>query len=142
MVNFNDAVILSSSGALSAKHERIAEIIQDLDPTLELVYIPAEVRSVFDKHPFGVRHSPRDGRPPYLAMTMPEDEVDERVIAKLIKRDTHRGSVIDELEAHENAMRLVQYKQKLEDMEEKREFAHSVLKSKKHTYRHNGQIYT
>lgn len=136
-----NATILGESGGLSVKHERIAEIIQDLDPTLELAYIPEDQRSVFDKHPFAVIHRPRDGRPAYVAMTMPENEVDERVIAKLIKRDTHKGSVIDELEAQEAAMRLVQAKATMEEMEEKREFTNAVLKSNKHTYRHNGMVF-
>lgn len=137
MVNFNDAVILSSSDALSVKHERIAEIIQDLDPNLELCYIPKEARSVFDKHPFGVRH--KQGG--YMVMTMPEDEVDERVIAKLIARNTATTNVLGELEAQEAALRLVILKEKMEEEAEKREFAHAVLKSPKSTYRHNGLVF-
>ena len=140
-MDFGNAVVLGSNGALSVKHERIAEIIQDLDPTLELAYIPEDRRSVYDKHPFAVIHRPTDGRPPYIAMTMPENEVDERVIAKLIKRDTHKGAVLDEIEAQENALRLVQAKAQMDEMDEKRDFAHSVLKSNLHTFRHNGQVY-
>lgn len=138
MVDFNNAVILGSTDALSVKHERIAEIIQDLDPNLELVYIPTEARSVFDKHPFGVRH--KQGG--YMALTCAEDEVDERLVAKLIQGDTRRGNFLGELEASEAAFRLVQAKEKMEEMEEKREFAHSVLKSPKSTYRHNGMVFT
>lgn len=137
MVNFNDAVILGSSDALSVKHERIAEIIQDLDPDLELVFIPTEARSAFDKHPFGVRHK----RGNYMVFTMAENEVDERVIAKLIQGDTRRGNFLGELEAQEAALRLVQYKERMEELEEKREFAHSVLKSPKSTYKHNGMVF-
>lgn len=134
-------VILDGNGGLSVKHERIAEIIKDLDDSLELAYIPDEQRSVYDKHPFAVIHRPRDGRPAYVAMTMPENEVDERVIAKLIKRNTHQNDVLDELEAQEAALRLVQAKEQMEEMEEKREFAQTVLKSNLHTYRHNGRVY-
>lgn len=137
MVDFSNAVILSDSGALSVKHERIAEIINDLDPNLELAYIPTEARSAFDKHPFMVRH--KNG---YVVMTMPENEVDERIIAKLIKRDTHRGNVIDELEASEAAMRLVQAKERMDIAEERQDFVKSVIKSPKNWYRHNGQVYT
>lgn len=141
MVNFSDGVILNAGGALSVKHERIAEIIRDLHPELELAYIPFDKRSAFDKHPFAVIHRPRGGQP-YIVMTMPEDEVDERLIAKLIKRDTHRGFTIDQLEAEEAAHRLVRAKIKMEEEEEKREFAQAVLKSPKHRYRHNGRTYT
>jgi hypothetical protein len=140
-MDFGNAVVLGSNGALSVKHERIAEIIKDLDETLELAYIPEDRRSQFDKHPFAVIHRPRDGRPAYIAMTMPENEVDERVIAKLIKRDTHKGAVLDEMEANEAALRLVQAKAQMDEVEEKRDFAQTVLKSNLHTFRHNGRVY-
>lgn len=138
MVNFRDAVILGDSGALSVKHERIAEIIRDLDPNLELCYIPQEARSVFDKHPFGVRH--KQGG--YMVFTCAENEVDERLIARLIQGDTRRGNVLGELEAQEAALRLVQFKERMEQQEEVRDFAQSVLKSPKNWYRHNGVVYT
>ena len=137
MVNFNDAVILGDSGALSVKHERIAEIIQDWDPNLELCYIPPEARSVFDKHPFGVRHV--QGH--YMVLTVPEREVDERLIAKLIKMDTRRNDVLGQMEADEAALRLVMLKEKMEAQAEVREFAQTVLKSPKHVYRHEGKVY-
>lgn len=137
MVNFNNAVILGDTGALSVKHERIAEIIKDLDPNLELCYIPEAARSVFDKHPFGVRHTLGG----YMVMTMPENEVDERVIAQLIRRNTATSNVLGEIEAQEAALRLVMLKEQMEIQEEKREFTHSVLKSPKSTYRHNGMVF-
>ena len=138
---FGAAKVLGEGGGLSVSHERIAEIIRDLDPTLELAYIPDAQRSSFDRHPFAIIHRPTNGAPPYIAITMPENEVDERLIAKLIKRDTHRGSVIDEMEAHEAAQNLLRAKNKMDEQEEIAEFAQSFLKSKKHTYRHNGKVY-
>ena len=134
---FGNAIELSPEGSLPIKVQRIAEIIKDLDPTLELAWIPPDKRSAFDKHPFAVVHRPADGRPPYVAMTMAEDEVDHRIISKLIRRDTHRGSLIDDLEAEEAAARLVEAKKQLEEMEEAREFAEWAIKSKK-TVKHNG----
>lgn len=139
---FGNATILGDSGGLSVMHERVAEIIRDLDPALSLVYIPEAQRSSFDKHPFAVLHTPSNGQAPYLAMTMAENEVDERLIGKLIKRDTHKGAVLDEIEAHEAAMRLVKAKSDLDEMEEASDFARSVIKSDKHTYRHGGRVYT
>ena len=139
---FGNAVILNEQGALSAKHERIAEIIKDLDDSLELAWIPPDQRSAFDKHTFAVIHRPRDGREPYIVMTMAEDEVDHRVIAKIIARDTHKGMNIDRLDAEDAALRLVEAKNKMEEEAANREFAESVIKSRKHTYRHNGRKYT
>lgn len=137
---FGNAVVLGSDN-LSVKHERIAEIIKDLDPNLELAWIPPDQRSSFDRHPFAVIHRSPNGSQ-YIAMTMAENEVDERVIAKLIHRDTHKGAVLDEMEAHEAAHRLLKAKENMEEVEQKRDFAEAVLKSNKHTYRHEGRKYT
>lgn len=140
MPTWSDAVLLNPGGSLSVKHERIAEIIKDLDDSLELAYIPENQRSVFDKHPFAVIQR-KPGRPPYVVMTMPENEVDERVIAKLIQRDTHRGATIDRLDAEHAARQLVIAKEHLEQVEEQRDFVHSVLRSPLNVYRHNGAVY-
>jgi hypothetical protein len=138
MVYFGDAVILDPNGALSAQHQRIAEIIKDLDDTLELAWIPPDKRSVFDKHPFAVVHKPRDGRPAYIAMTLAESEVNHTVIARLLSRDTHRGFSIDKLEAEQTAAELVRRKEAMDEIEERRDFSEHVIKSRKHTYKHNG----
>lgn len=139
---FGNAHILEPDGqALSVKHQRIAEIINDLDETLRLAWIPPNQRSAFDKHPFAVCHFPSDGREPYVVLTVSEDEVDERLIAKIIMRDSHQGLSIEKLDAEYRAHLLMQAKNNMEDMEEAREFAHSVLKSRKHVYKHNGVRY-
>lgn len=138
---FGNAKILSDTGSLSIKHERIAEIINDLDPELRLAWIPPDKRSAFDKHPFAIIHMPEDGREPYIALTCSEDEVDERLIAKLIMRDTRQGFSIDKLDAEDRARRLIEAKDKLEEFEEAAEFAKSVWKSRKSVYRHNGVEY-
>ena len=74
-------------------------------------------------------------------MTIPDTEMDARVIAKLIKRDTHKGAVLDEMEAQEAALALFNANEALEEAEEKRDLAVSVLKSNKHTFRHDGVVY-
>ena len=142
MVYFGNAHILEPDGnSLSVKHQRVAEIINDLDDSLRLAWIPPEQRSVFDKHPFAICHFPSDGREPYVVMTCDENEVDERLIAKIIMRDTHQGFTIDKLDAEYRARLLLNAKEEMEDKLEAREFSHSVLKSRKHSYRHNGVRY-
>ena len=137
---FGNAVVLGNNN-LSVKHERLAQIIYDLDDTLRLAFIPENQRSTFDKHPFAVLHTPSNGSGTYIAMTIAENEMDERVIAKLIKRDTHKGAVLDEIEAQEAALRLFTANEAMEEAEEKRDLAVSVLKSHKNVYRHNGVVY-
>ena len=140
MPNWSDAVLLSPGGSLSVKHERIAEIIKDLDETLELAYIPEDQRSAFDAHPFAVIQRPV-GAPPYVVMTMPENEVDHRVIAKLIARNTGKTDVLGQMDAENAALQLVNYRQMMDEHEEKQDFMKSVITSPKHEYRHQGVVY-
>ena len=137
---FGNAVVLGNDN-LSVKHQRLAQVINDLDSNLRLAYIPEGQRSAFDSHPYAVMHTPDNGAAPYVAMSMAENEMDHRIIAKLIKRDTHKGAVLDEMEAQEAALRLVNANEALEELEEKRDLAVSVLKSNKHVYRHDGVVY-
>lgn len=137
---FSNAVVLGQNNVL-VKHERLAQIINDLDDSLRLAFIPEGQRSVFDKHQYAVIHTPRNGAEPYVAMTIPDEEMDHRVVAKLIKRDTHRGAVLDEMEAQEAALRLVNANDALEEAEEKRDLAEHVIKSPLNTYRHGGVVY-
>lgn len=140
---FGNAHILEPDGnALSVKHQRIAEIINDLDDTLRLAWIPPDQRSAFDKHPFAICHFPANGQEPYVVMTFAEDEVDERLIAKVISRDTRQGFSIDKLDAEYRAQKLLEAKNAMEEYEEAHEFAKTVWKSPLHTYRHNGVTYT
>lgn len=140
-VYFGNAHILQPDGnALSVKHQRIAEIINDLDENLRLAWIPPDQRSAFDKHPFAICHFPSD-KEPYVVMTFGEDEVDERLIAKIIMHDTRQGFTIDKLDAEYRAHLLMQAKDRMEEAEERHEFAETVWKSPLHVYRHNGAEY-
>lgn len=142
MVYFGNAHILEpDNNALSVRHQRIAEIINDLDNELRLAWIPPDKRSAFDKHPFAICHFPSDGRPPYVAMTVAEDEVDERLIAKLIMHDTRQGFSIDKMDAEYRAHMLVEAKDRMDEAEERADFAKHVWKSPKARYRHNGVVY-
>ncbi len=139
---FGNAHILEPDGnSLSVKHQRIAEIINDLDETLRLAWIPPDQRSSFDKHPFAICHFPANGQEPYVVMTFAEDEVDERLIAKIIMKDTRQGFTIDKLDAEYRAHLLMQAKNRMEEAEERAEFAETVWKSPLHTFRHNGAEY-
>lgn len=138
---FGNAHILEPNGeALSVRHQRIAEIINDLNPELRLAWIPPAQRSAFDKHPFAICHFPEDGREPYVAMTVAEDEVDERLIAKLIMHDTRQGFSIDKLDAEYRAHLLMEAKNRMEEAEERKEFANFVVGSRK-TVKHDGVKY-
>jgi hypothetical protein len=141
-VDLSGAHILTDQGALSQKHERVAQIIKDYDPNLELAYIPKQERTAFDAYPFAVVHVNPDNGYRYVVMTCKEDEVDERLLAKLFMANVDNNDVIGRLEAEDAARRLMEFKTKMEIMEEKKDFRDSVLKSRKHWYRHNGRVYS
>jgi hypothetical protein len=121
--------------ALSAEHCRIAEIIQDYDPTLELVWIPPNQR-VGETHPFAVQHSPVNAEP-YIVFKLRENEVDHRVIARLFAGDNDKNNVVATVEEMEAAQRLVQLKAEEETRAEQAELTEWAIKARPGA-KHNG----
>lgn len=136
-MDFSGAIVFQDGEALPAKYSRIAEIIQDFDPNLELAWIPPGQRTAFDKEPFAIFHN----NPRYLVGTFSEAQMDHRIIAHLFQINNANGNVLDKLEAEEAAKRALRYKELIEEYEEKQDFAKSLIQSKKHYYRHNGKVY-
>ena len=126
---------------VSEDHMRIAEIIQDYDPDLRLVWIPNDQRTEADKgREFAVVHKGRDGQD-YVVFHLPAEEVDHRLLARLFQSDNHQGSVLNYLEAQDQARQIIEAKKQLEAQEEHQEFVKDVLKSPKSRYKHNGRVY-
>lgn len=137
-MNLAGAVTLNAdAGALPAKYERIAEIIRDYDPDLELAWIPPSARLREDKEPFAIFHN----NPRYLVGTFSEDKMDHRILAHLFMINNQNGSVLERLEAEDRARKLLEYKNQMEEMEIAHDFAKTVIKSKKHRFKHNGRVY-
>lgn len=123
---------------VSEKHARIAEIIQDYDPTLELVWIPPETRTPFEK-PFAIVHHP-EGLKPYFVMYIKEDELDERVLARLFQGDLTRSKPLNGLEAMEHADKVMRAKELMDKAEERQDFIKTIVGSGKHSFKHNGKV--
>lgn len=144
MTGFMDqGVILNPDGvALSVKHQRIADIIHDYDPELELVMLPPASRDDEDskKYPFAILHYPANGVP-YLVHKYKESEVNESIIADLFLRDAKNVNVLDRLEAEENAREAVKMKERMDEHEEMMDFTKTVVKSPLHAFKHNGVRY-
>lgn len=114
---------------LSKEHQRIAQVIHDYDPTLELAWIPPENRTLNDTHPFAIIHHPV-GQQSYVAMRLKENEVDHRVISRLWSNDAQNGNVLNAIEKEEEARRAVDYLRREEEMEEAREMASWMVKAR------------
>lgn len=124
---------------LSADHMRIAEIINDFDPTLFLVWIPPENREPEDIYPYAVVCRPDDGSE-YLVLRIRENEMDHRVLARLWERDSKNGNVLDLLDAENAAIQAMEYKKQMEDFQEKSEMAAWAIRSNTRV-KHDGVVY-
>lgn len=122
--------------ALNAEHNRIAELVKEYDPYLELAWVPPENRKINEKHPFAIVHRP-PGLEPYIAMRLREDEVDHRVLGRLYAVDNGHGNVLTELEAEEKARRDVLARKTEDDRAEAREMAAWAIGAKSGA-KHNG----
>ena len=129
---------------VSSRHMRIAEIIQDYNPELSLMWIPPANRTDEDTKPYVVVHTQSDGQQ-YPVFYLTEDELDHRVLGRIFAADMKKhnpNNVMAEIEAYENAQKILEAKEYEDKMAEKADFAKSLLKSNLHTYRHGGKVYS
>lgn len=119
---------------VSEKQRRIAEILKDYDPYLQLQWIPPDERNDRDMAFRVVDVKP--GKPPYVVLVA--DSCDERLLARVLQCDQKNGSTLSYLEHHNNALELYNLKKRKEANSEATELAHGILHSKKINYRHNG----
>lgn len=126
-----------SGQALSAEHQRIAEIIKDYDPSLELAWIPPNERDFNDTQPFAVLHRTEAGVVDYIVFKLKESEVDHRVLSRLFTGDNAKNDVLTVIEAEETARQLVQAKKELDEAEEAQELAAWAIKARSGA-KHNG----
>lgn len=125
---------------VSEKHAQISEIINDFDPNLQLAWIPPEHRTVYDLKPFAVIHTHPTSAFQTVVMYIAEDELDERVIARLFEGDITKNDVIGRLEAEDAARNVLKLKQDLDRAEARQDFVKTVVGSHKHSFKHNGRI--
>ena len=124
---------------VSEKHMRMAEIIRNYDPNLDIEFIPEGRREEGDK-PFRVVHTdPRFGNRYVVCYA---DDLDGPLLERIVKMDAQRnGNILSDIDAHNQAVRLVMQKKHQEQMDEAHDLAAHILKSPKSTYRHDGVVY-
>ena len=128
-----DAALLTrwneeSGHFLSAEHQRVAQIINDWEPTLSLVWIPPENRQVGEPFPFAILHSPV-GETPYIVRRVKESEVDHRLIAWLWNSDKKNVNILDKIEKEEQAKRAIQLLEEEEASAQAKELAAFAVKA-------------
>lgn len=128
---------------VSQEHQYIASIIQDYNPELHLVWIRPQDRTTDEDrtHPFAIMHIPQ-GREPYIVMKIRENELDQRILAKLFEADQAKGDPLAKLNAANAAAQALQAYRHAAEMEEMADFHATLLKSPLHTFRHDGKVYS
>ena len=141
-MNLNESLPIATPDGyfVSQDHIRIAQIIQDFDPELFLVFIPPSKRDHNDPNekPFALAHMP-EGKPSYIVSYF--DECDERILEFAFMNDTRRHDVLARLEAADAAREAVKLKKMLEEEEMKQDLVASIVRSPKHQYKHDGVTY-
>lgn len=118
-------------------HERIARIIKDYDPELELAFIPPANREPGDV-PFAVIHRPA-GQPAYIVGTY--WHCDGRILEDLFMADNKQGDVLDRMDAHNAAVEAIRLKELADKEAETADLAWHILRSPLNTYKHDGIKY-
>lgn len=124
---------------VNEKFARIAEIIGDFDPRLQLVWIRPEDRTELDIKPYGILHTSDEGQQK-MVMLIAEEELDERVLEALFLGDSTKNDVLGRLEAKERAAQALNLKEQMEAAEARQDFIKTVVGSGLHSFRHNGRI--
>lgn len=131
---------------ISEKHRRIAEIIQDYNPELSLMWIPTSQRSEEDGPPFVIVHTMANGSQ-YPVMWIPEEQMDnpQAVLGRLFAGDAAKSGGADRvakaIEAAEKADEIYRAKVNQERWDAKMDFMDFALKTPLHTFKHDGKRY-
>lgn len=123
---------------ISAKVSRIVELIREYDPNLEVKWIPEKMRRP-DEPAFMITERLRDGREVVAFYVQSEAEFNENVLARVYAGDNSKNDVQARVDAQNAAANRVREARAREEREQYYDLMGSVIKSKKHTYRHNGQ---
>ena len=124
----------ASGTFINQKHAAVAQIVNDWNPELFLVWIPRDARLPGDEHKeFAVIHRPGN-RPEYIVRYVDEADVNERLVAWLYENDTKRTDVLSRLEYAERAERLLTVKMQEDAAAERQDMIATVIKSPLHTY--------
>lgn len=125
---------------ISAKVSRVVELVREYDNRLDVKWIPPNMRGEGDAA-FAVTERLRDGSEVVAFYVQTEEEFDERVLARILESDNEVNNVGARVEAGNLAVAAMAEKRRREEVAAYADFAGSVIRSRKHTYRHNGQSF-
>lgn len=137
-LNLADIAVSMSDGSwVSAKVARVAEMISEYDPSLEVRWIPRDRRVPGDDAFQIVEHCP-NGQTVLAFSVRDESQFDERVLKRIIAADNAITNVQDRMDTENAVLRELDQRKKAEQAAEAAELAAAVFKSPLNRYVHNG----
>lgn len=127
---------------INQDHQRFAEILEDIDPYLCLVWIPPKERDGTNDKPYAVLHQP-PGLEPYVVRWISELEMNNptAILDNIFQSNTAKFDPIKALEDHETHEQMMQLKREEDRIEDDIQLGVFLAKTPLHTFKHNGQIY-
>jgi hypothetical protein len=124
---------------IDQNHARIAEIIKDYDPDLELAWIPPDKR-LSDDPPFCVIHRPV-GLAAYIAFY--SWVCDETILERIFMGDVRKqgNTILSRIDAKNAAIKALQMKRQMDQLDEASDKAKHILRSPQHNYTVDGVVY-
>lgn len=119
---------------------RVAAVTKDIFPTVRLIRLQDGHPDFNPERPFALIDEPHL-LPPYTISTFKDSEIDHRLVAWLVDNNmADSNSKVNKLDILEMANKAIDAKREVEWMEERKDVMKSIMKSKKHEYKHDGQI--
>lgn len=123
-----------------AKHERLAEIVSDYDPDLDLVFIKTQVPP---EPQYAVIHWV--GNDEYFVVSWwHEHELDDRILISLFENDFRKhnpNQIFDQMLARQTAQKLMEQKEDQDEIAANWEFGKWALQTRLNTFKHNGKVW-
>lgn len=123
---------------ISAKVSRVVELIREYDHRLDVAWIPPDQRGA-DDPAFAITERLSDGRNVVAFYVQDESEFDERVLTRIIMGDNTQHDVQARVEAENTAARAMVLAKRRDEIAAYADFASSIIRSRKHTYKHDGR---
>lgn len=139
------AIPLDDGSWVAAKVVRTAEIIKDFFPNLEVRWLPKDKRAI-DSDAFMIVEKCADGAELVAFTVRDESEFDERILERIIRADITKQKngptgILEDIDAHNASVKLMQAKQKQDALDEVKELSTSILGSPLNRYQHDGYRY-
>ncbi len=127
---------------ISERVSRIVELVREYDPRIDVRWIKPDQRGP-DEPAFALVTRDMSGREYVIFYVQDEQSFDGSVLERLYQSDAEKqGNVLSAIDARNQAVRAIKQKLHHEQLEEARDVAYHILRSPKHTYKHNGVKYT